>query len=107
MKHEVNPRNSSRSNCYLLSGTPKEGSVVHAYEAEIESVRSKAGEQHEVQAESAETELQKQHLQQILQMVATAAPQFADQVRDLMNNVNDMSAKQVCVCTALEEAECC
>lgn len=72
-------------------GTPKEAVMERAYQQELDVVIAQAREQHDREEELAELQLKKEHVEQVLRMTATVAPQFAEQIRDSMSAALEIS----------------
>merc|ERR1712195_444307 len=64
-----------------VQGTAQEEATKRQLHEEVQAVREQVAKKFEFDAEVAEVALKKTHLEETLQMISAAAPQYADQVR--------------------------
>merc|ERR1719272_573569 len=76
----------------LCAGTPKEAQVARQYKEEQELTRTAINTQVERDEETSQLKMKKEHMEQVLKMVAVAAPQFATEVEGEASKLADSQA---------------
>jgi hypothetical protein len=77
-----------------VQGTAQEEATKRQLEEEVQAVRNQVSKNFEFDCEVAEVALKKTHLEETLQMISAAAPQFADQVRSKISAINEVESTQ-------------
>jgi len=79
-----------------VQGTAQEEATKRQLHEEVQAVREQVAKKFEFDSEVAEVALKKTHLEETLQMISAAAPQYADQVRGKIDSIKEVEGKSCC-----------